>query len=105
MKKLLLTLAITLTACGTFTTGEGSFSGRLVDASWEGLIFKSCEVQFQYGEQSSSISNGSTRNKDLCAELALNIGKSIVVKYKTWARPCCLRMESPYEVLGIEVKK
>jgi len=57
---------ITLSSCGFFYTSDGLFNGKIVDVSWEGWIWKSCEVQFQFGEQSSSLSQGFTRNTDLC---------------------------------------
>lgn len=98
MKKLIILLAIFLNSCGMFTTGQGVFNGTLVDVSWEGLIFDSCEMQFQFGQQSSSISKASSRNKNLCDEMQKQVGKQVEVKYKTWVHPCCLRMDTNYEI-------
>lgn len=96
MKYLLLILS--LTGCGIFTTGEGEFKGQLVDVSWEGLLFKSCEVGFQFGENSSKASSASSRSKDLCDDLKSKIGNSVKIKYKTWAKPCCVTMSTNYEL-------
>lgn len=87
-----------LSGCGVFTTGEGVFEGRLVDVSWEGLLFKSCEVDFQFGENSSKISRGSTKDKALCDKLQSEVGTTVKVNYKTWVMPCCLTMDSNYEI-------
>jgi hypothetical protein len=99
MKKMICLLSLTLSSCGTFTTGDGTFDGTLVDVSWEGLMFKSCEASFQYGQQSSSISKGSSRDKKMCDRLSEYIGKRIKVKYQEWVRPCCMRTSTAYEIL------
>lgn len=91
-----------LSACGLFTTGDGSFTGRLVDVGWEGWIFKSCEVELQRGEQSSSMSKGSILDKQMCDALKARTGETITLQYQTWASPCCLRTDTRHEI--VEVK-
>lgn len=98
LKLMCVLLTIIATGCGSFTTGEGVFNGRIVDVSWGGLIFKSCEVDFQYGEQSSTVSTGSTRNKALCDKMKTLVGKVTEVKYMTWVKPCCLTLNTRYEI-------
>lgn len=93
-------VVILLSSCGIVTTGEGVFNGRIVDVTWEGLFFESCEVDFQLGNQSSTLSSGSTTNKELCNNLKNNIGQVVTVKYKIFAIPCCLRTDTRYEILN-----
>ena len=102
MKKLLLVLLLLSGAsCGTTTIGTGSFDGTLADVSWEGVFFKSCEMSFQYGQQSSTLSVGSSFDESLCSTMSENVGKRIKVKYQMWIHPCCVRLGTRYEVLGI----
>lgn len=61
--------------------GQGSFKGRLVDVGWEGVFFKSCEAEFQYGDNSSRVSYCSSYDPRFCQELSSHIGQSIQVHY------------------------
>lgn len=70
-----------------FDTGEGVYSGRIVDIEWAGLIWKSCDVQFQTGEQSSLISSAATWDKEYCDELRNKLGQIVTVKYKSTFGP------------------
>jgi hypothetical protein len=87
MKKLLLVLLLGLSSCGIHT-GEGTFTGRLVDIGWEGIIFKSCEMSFQLGEQSSNTSRGSTTSKELCDKLTAQSGQVLTVHWDNYVGPC-----------------
>ena len=98
MKYVTIFMTLVLSGCGSFTMGDGVFNGRVVDAHWGGLIINSCEIDFQLGQQSSTISKGSTRNKDLCDKLSAKVGEVVTVRYKQWALPCCLTMDSAYEI-------
>lgn len=98
MRNLFLLSTVFLSGCGFFTTGEGTFNGRLVDVGWQGLIFKSCEAEFQFGENSSVRSSASTLDRVFCERLKEQIGQTLTVKYRTWAMPCCLTTDSKYEI-------
>lgn len=98
MKTFILLGSLALSGCGLFSTGVGTFNGRVVDVEWGGILFKSCEVRFQLGEQSSSVSQGSSRDKALCNELASKIGEVVTVRYSTLVRPCCVTMDTQYEI-------
>lgn len=103
MKRTIALIVITqaIMGCGLFTTGKGTFTGRLVDVSWEGLIFKSCEVSISRGEQGSQMAEGSSLDPALCAELVEKSGQTVTVKYQSWVGPCCLRTDSPHEITEI----
>jgi len=77
-----------LSACG-MKTGSGVFNGRLVDVSYGGLLFDTCELTFQLGEQSSSVSNCSSLSEDYCKKMQPYVGKVIQVDYDSitpWMR-------------------
>lgn len=80
MKKLLL-----LTAIFALTTScarkDGVTLGLLVDASKEGTVITSCEIDVQYGNESSRIENFSNKNPALCDELVELTGKKVKVHY------------------------
>lgn len=63
-------------------TGAGSFSGRLVDVSWDGIIFKSCEIEVVRGEQGSSISHASSRSRESCDIMRQSLGQIVSVTYE-----------------------
>lgn len=83
MKKLLIVSLIGISLSGCMVTGEGTFNGRIVDVEWGGLLWKSCEVGFQMGEQSSTLSRGSTFNKDYCDALSDQTGNVVTIPYET----------------------
>ncbi len=94
----MLFVLLFLSGCGMWTTGNGTFTGTIVDVEWGGLLFKSCEAGFQYGNQSSSLSHGSSRDKEFCDLLKSKTGEKVTVEYKSWVRPCCLTMDTAYEM-------
>lgn len=73
--------------------GEGTFNGTLVDSSWEGVFFKSCELTLQLGQQSSTTAQGSTLDKTLCDAAIDKVGKRVFVHYK-YAFPFYLRTDT-----------
>lgn len=97
MKKLFI-LMFMLTGCAT---GEGVFDGTLVDAEWSGIAFKSCELTFQLGQQSSTTSKGSSRDYTLCTELTGLVGSRITVSYTTYMQPCCVTTDTNYIINNI----
>lgn len=83
---------------GCIITGEGKFTGRIVDVEWGGIIFKSCDVTFQLGEQSSTTSKGSTASKEKCDELSKAIGLVTTVAYRTHLIHS-IALDSKYELI------
>ncbi len=84
---LILALLI-LSGCG-MKTGDGVFNGRLVDVGYGGLLFDTCEMDFQLGEQSSTVSKCSSPSKEFCERMKPYVGKVIEVKYDSifpWIR-------------------
>lgn len=80
MKKLLLFIlcSVLMLSC---TKKSGMTEGVLVDASNEGIIFTSCEIDVQYGKESSRIENFSSRDTGLCNDLMEKTGKPVKIKY------------------------
>lgn len=76
MKKYLL-LSLILSGC---VTGEGSFTGKLVDVTWSGLIFKSCEIRQQAGVV---LDEASSTDKAMCDLLKTKVGQDVAIKYET----------------------
>lgn len=72
---------ILLTGCMGFDSGKGRATAKLLDVAWEGLFFKSCEIYFQYGDQSSKIVTGSTLDKTICDQAEKLIGKNVDIVY------------------------
>jgi hypothetical protein len=97
VKVVLVLSVLVLSGCGLFSTSEGVYSGRVVDVAWEGFLFKSCEVDLQLGEQSSTLSSGSSKDKALCDLLKSQVGQVVTVKYQTLFPPP-LTMGSRYEI-------
>jgi hypothetical protein len=97
MKAFLVLSVLALSGCGLFSTSEGVFNGRVVDVAWEGFLFKSCEVDFQLGQQSSSVSKGATKDKAFCDRLKAQVGQVVTVKYNALFPPP-LTMSSHYEI-------
>ena len=62
-------------------TGKGSSVVTLVDVSTSGLIFRSCEIDVQYGKESSKIESYSTTDLSMCGELEKLTGEKIKLKY------------------------
>lgn len=96
--KLILGLLLVATLTGCAVTGEGQFTGRVVDVAWEGILFKSCEMHLQFGEQSSKTSPASSVDKALCDRMQSLMGKVVTVKYDSWAGLCCARTNSTFIV-------
>lgn len=86
MKMLLIILAAGLmVGC---SKGSGSTEGKLVDVTYEGYVFKTCEVDLQYGEGASKIATYSTTDVKLCDQiLALN-GKKVQLNYNQTFLEC-----------------
>jgi hypothetical protein len=86
MKKI-IGLTFLLSACGAgIGTGNGVYSGKLVDVSWEGLFFKSCEIRQQTGyiagpNGGGSEERASSYDKALCDQLAGMVGKDVKIRY------------------------
>lgn len=80
MKKLYLVLVLALLAQGC-SRGSGTYVGQVVDASWEGWIFKSCEVEWKTSDQSSTVQVSSSHSKELCDRLQDQLGKKFKVRY------------------------
>lgn len=70
-------------SCSLASPGEGSVNGKLVDVSWEGFLFKSCEAGIQYGTDSSKIEFVSSTSKEVCDKLSALIGRVLKVTYDT----------------------
>jgi hypothetical protein len=96
--KLIVFGLLLLAGCGQFTTGDGAYTGRLVDVEWGGLFFKSCEVDVQIGI-TKELEHLSSSNEKLCRELQGLVGQDVSMKYVTWVGPCCLKLETPYEIV------
>lgn len=70
-----------VSAKSVLTSSTGSSTGKIVDTTWEGTFFKTCEVDVQYGEGSSKIESFSTADKSMCDQIELNNGKEADIKY------------------------
>ena len=79
MKKLLLVAALALTSGCAQKSGVSV--GVLVDAQVDGMIFKSCEIDIQYGKDSSRIEPFSSVVADRCKDLEKLVGKNVRVSY------------------------
>lgn len=84
MKKIIL-ISLLMAGC---TKGTGTFRGKVIDVSWEGLFFKTCEVDVQYGEQSSQIEKFSSEFQKDCDYLEANLNKVVLIKYAQTAFEC-----------------
>jgi hypothetical protein len=85
MKNILtfLLLFSLLTSCG-FSTQKGKYIGVLVDVSYSGLIFKSCELMFKTSQESSKFEESSisiASEKD-CDAIAEKMGQKFIVEYQ-----------------------
>lgn len=78
MKVLFLVLFVIITSC---SRKSGTTQGVLVDAAKEGVIFTSCEIDVQYGKESSRIESFSHSDPSTCDELSELIGQDVQVKY------------------------
>lgn len=81
MKNLLISL-MCLVSFVSCSRGSGVYAGQVMDASWEGWFFKSCEVTWKTNEQSSTVETSSSTDKELCDKLQENLGKKYKVRYK-----------------------
>jgi hypothetical protein len=78
----IITAVVFLTSGCTISTGEGEFSGTVVDAHWGGVIFKTCEIEFQHGQQSSSLAKFSSYYQEDCTALNSLMGKQVTIRYE-----------------------
>ncbi len=78
--KLLILLAIALVSCQSH---RGQIMGKVVDVSWGGRIFDSCEIVIQKGEGSSSMDKSSSPDKNFCNAADELQGKMVLIKYET----------------------
>jgi hypothetical protein len=78
MKILVLVLVLMVTSCAK---KSGMTEGVLVDAANEGVFVTSCEIDVQYGKESSRIENFSSRSSSLCEELMAKTGSKVKIKY------------------------
>lgn len=84
-------LILVLTVAGTLLdTKEGTTQGILVDAAIEGAFISSCEIDIQYGSESSRIESYSTNDLEMCQNLKPLLGKKVNVDYQysffNWGR-------------------
>lgn len=79
-----------------FIKGEGEFSGRVIDVSWEGVWWKSCEIELMRGEQSSSMSYCSSTSKSYCDNIKSEMGNTMTVKYDDYSMRTTPKTKSRY---------
>ena len=79
-------------------TSEGEYFGKSVQVQWKGLIFKSCEVTVQMGEQSSKMGYCSSFNQNVCNQLKQLVGQNKTYKFEntltsgfTRSTPCLIK--------------
>lgn len=86
MKMLLIILAAGLmSGC---VKGNGTTEGVLVDVTWEGYVFPTCEMDIQYGEGSSKIASFSSTSQKFCDEAIKLNGKKVKVNYSQTLGVC-----------------
>lgn len=78
MKLFLIALLFITVSCAK---RSGTAQGTLVTASKEGVFITSCELDVQYGEQSSRVEEFSSKDPGLCDDLADYTGKKVKIKY------------------------
>lgn len=82
-KKITLIINIFLISCGSgINTGEGAYTGKLVDVVWRGLFWKSCEIRQQTGTGTEHDDSCSSFDKNICDKLHSLMGETITIKYK-----------------------
>lgn len=76
-----LFLVLILLASVSCAKRSGTTSGVLVDAANQGTVFMSCELDIQYGKESSRIEHFSSRDLGLCTDLAEKTGSGVKIRY------------------------
>lgn len=72
-----LAILVVVFFVGSFIkTSEGDYYGKSVQVQWKGLVFKSCEIDVQMGDQSSTLGYCSSFDKNLCNELKKSVGQN-----------------------------
>lgn len=85
MNKALLIGVFLLAGC---TRGTGKFQGKVIDVSWEGWFFPTCEIDAQYGEQSSKTARFSSEDQQVCLKYEASVGKAIKARYRSTRLEC-----------------
>lgn len=80
--------AVTVVVAGGCTRGKGTSEVKLIDVTWEGFIFKTCEVDVQYGNGSSRVEMFSSESKELCDALTSANGKDVMINYNRTNLTC-----------------
>lgn len=83
MKSVLILASILLsTSCG-MSSKVGKYSGILIDVSYSGVVFKSCELAFKTDLQASNSNHASMIiSEQECLNLNYKLGKKHVITYK-----------------------
>ena len=88
--------------------GNGRYVGKLVDVSWEGLFYKSCEIrQVNNVATSGHEDKASSLDHNLCTELEKHLNENIELKYESlFLEPgFILGSETAYRVIDFRVVK
>ena len=80
--RLVMLMALVSACAPTFRLSSSTLTGILVDVSWEGFIFDSCELGIQYGGASSAIEYVSSRDKAVCNIAKALVGKTVTIDYE-----------------------
>lgn len=101
MKKL-IAIGLLLISCGTgVNTGEGVYTGKLVDVEWEGLFWKSCEIRQQTGMGTEHDDRCSSTDRALCERLKGYMGDTISIVYAKQSFSGC-SIRSGCLIIGIK---
>lgn len=92
-----------LVGCSGSVVQQGVYSGRVVDVSWGGYVFKSCCIVLQYGDQSSERVIATTASKDFCKKIRSYVGAEVEMQYKVWAVPYGITLDSRNEVITVDL--
>lgn len=84
----LLSIAAALLMVTSCTVNQGSSQGNVIDVSYGGVFSKTCEVDVQYGEQSSKVARFSSPDKSMCDFLEPKVGKTVTIKYDNTKFKC-----------------
>lgn len=76
--KLLLVFLIFLMLSGC-NKSTGTAEVKLIDVEWSGRVFKTCEVNLQYGDSSSQMRQASSESQGMCENLVNNVGKHLTM--------------------------
>lgn len=81
MKTLFLLMAVMMVMSVSCSKRVGTTRGVLVDAANQGTFIMSCELDIQYGKESSRIEHFSSRDLGLCTDLAEKTGSDVKISY------------------------